>query len=194
MSSQKSICVYCASSPGVDPVFMETAKALGGALAEAGFRLVYGGGHNGLMGAVARGVLAKQGNVLGIIPEFLVHYEQSGGARNLDGAVMVTVPDMHTRKQKMFEEADAFIALPGGIGTLEELVEIMTWSQLSRHTKQVVVLDIERFWQPLEAMLDAMEAAQFLHNPAQARPQILQSVEQVVTHLTRSVAAAPPSK
>lgn len=177
---------------------METANLLGRALAKNNLRLVYGGGDNGLMGAVARGVLAEGGHVLGIIPEFLIAQEQSSGARNLDGATMVSVPDMHTRKHQMFEEADAFIALPGGIGTLEELVEIMTWSQLGRHSKPVMVLDIEDFWQPLQDMLDAMEAAHFLHNPAGARPAILQSVNAVITRLTETlpnhVEQAPPSK
>ncbi|MEM1038919.1 MAG: TIGR00730 family Rossman fold protein [Pseudomonadota bacterium] len=188
MTTLPSVCVYCASSPGANPAFMETAFTLGEALANAQIRLVYGGGDNGLMGAVARGALSRDGAVLGIIPEFLVNYEQSGGARNLEGADMVTVPDMHTRKQRMFEEADAFIALPGGIGTLEELVEIMTWSQLGRHTKPVLVLDVDGFWQPLTTMLDAMEATGFLHSAQRAKPKVFNSVEALGAYLVPKLA------
>ncbi|MEM9678357.1 MAG: TIGR00730 family Rossman fold protein [Pseudomonadota bacterium] len=192
MTTQPSVCVYCASSPGANSAFMETAFALGEALANAQLRLVYGGGDNGLMGAVARGALSKGGAVLGIIPEFLVNYEQSGGARNLEGAELITVPDMHTRKQRMFEEADAFIALPGGIGTLEELVEIMTWSQLRRHTKPVLVLDVDGFWQPLTTMMDAMETSGFLHNAERAKPGVFGSVEALTAHLVPKLVSKDP--
>ncbi len=180
-----SICVYCASSPGTDSDYVDTAYEFGTLLADAGIRLVYGGGDRGLMGAVARGTLAKGGAVLGIIPEFLLDKEQSLGTSDLEGVDMRVVPDMHTRKHAMFEEADAFVALPGGIGTLEELMEILTWSQLQRHTKPVAVLDINGFWTPFADMLDRMEMAGFLHNPSQARPNIIADVRQLIPTLQR---------
>ncbi|MEL6947293.1 MAG: TIGR00730 family Rossman fold protein [Pseudomonadota bacterium] len=177
MSPPKSICVYCASSDGADPEYLRAAAALGEGLARAGFRLVYGGGNNGLMGAVARGALANSGAVLGIIPEFLVAKEQPGGPSDLTGATLVTVPDMHTRKQRMFEEADGFFALPGGIGTLEELVEIMTWAQLARHAKPVGLINIGGFWDPFVEMVARMETMGFLHNAKGAKPLLYDDVE-----------------
>lgn len=168
----RNVCVYCGSSPGDDPSFVEAANELGTLLAAADIRLVYGGGDLGLMGAVAHGVLAGGGKVIGVIPEFLLSKEQPEGAERLKSAEMVTVPDMHTRKQMMFEQADAFIALPGGIGTLEELIEMLTWAQLARHTKPIAVLNTKGFWDPLIELIDHMESAGFLHNPGPARPLV----------------------
>jgi len=179
----RSVCVYCGSSPGNDPAFVEVATDLGSYLAAAGMRLIYGGGDRGLMGAVAHGVLAGGGKVTGVIPEFLLSKEQPEGAESLDGADMITVPDMHTRKQMMFEEADAFIALPGGIGTLEELIEMLTWAQLGRHTKPVAVLNINGFWDPLIDLIDHMETAGFLHNPGPARPLVCTTAPQFIDKL-----------
>ena len=180
------VCVYCGSSPGGDPRFVAQAHALGAALAGAGMGLVYGGGDKGLMGAVARGTLSGGGAVLGIIPEFLLAKEQPDGADDLAGAQMRVVPDMHTRKHAMFEAADAFVALPGGIGTLEELVEMLTWAQLRRHAKPVAVLDVGGFWQPLAALLDRMEHAGFLHNAEAARPTIYDEVDALVAGLAKA--------
>jgi uncharacterized protein (TIGR00730 family) len=138
------VCVYCGSGPGTDPVFADVADELGAALAREGLGLVYGGGDVGLMGIVARAVLKGGGHVTGIIPDFLKRRENM-----LDGAdETIVVPDMHTRKQLMFDKSDAFIALPGGIGTLEELVEQMTWAQLGRHSKPILLVDVEGFWRP----------------------------------------------
>ena len=128
----RSICVYCGSSPGNAPIFVDTAQKFGQILAQNGITLVYGGGSRGLMGALALSVHEHGGRVIGIIPEFLkVRERMFTGAQEI-----VVTRDMHERKRMMFERADAFVALPGGIGTLEELVEQLTWSQLGRHRKR----------------------------------------------------------
>lgn len=176
----RSVCVYCGSSPGTDSAFAEAATELGRQLAAAGLRLVYGGGDHGLMGAVATGVLANGGKVTGVIPQFLLDWEHPDGGEDLSGIDMITVPDMHTRKHMMFEEADAFVALPGGIGTLEELVEMLTWAQLKRHTKPVAVLNINGFWDPFAELMDHMQSAGFLHNPQQARPKVCTTVDGIM--------------
>jgi len=151
MSTLKRICVYCGSGPGSDPAFVAAAQAFGAALADNGIGLVYGGGSVGLMGELANAVLDRGGKVIGIIPTFLQNREHT----NPRGEVIVT-RDMHERKQRMFDEADAFVALPGGVGTLEEVVEQMTWAQLGRHQKPILLANIERFWDPLCALLDHM--------------------------------------
>jgi uncharacterized protein (TIGR00730 family) len=137
---------------------MEAARRFGELLAKEDVRLVYGGGSHGLMGAVATSVLDHGGHVTGIIPQFLQDREHT--LRRAQ-EVIVT-PDMHVRKQTMFERADAFVALPGGIGTLEELVEQLTWAQLGRHKKPILILDIKGFWDPLCALLDHMRRLEFI--------------------------------
>src|SRR4051812_36966237 len=158
MNQIKTVCVYCGSGAGSNPRFVESAIALGKTFAENNIRLVYGGGSVGLMGAVARSVLDHGGTVTGIIPEFLMVRE------NMLSRVqeLVITPDMHERKRLMFERSDAFVALPGGIGTLEELVEQMTWQQLGRHTKPVLLANIDNFWEPLLALLTHMRASEFI--------------------------------
>lgn len=158
MSIIKNVCVYCGSGPGTDPLFMESATALGKSLAENGVGLVYGGGSIGLMGAVAKGALDHGGRVTGIIPEFLTKRENA-----LERVQeMIVTHDMHERKRLMFERSDAFVALPGGIGTLEELVEQLTWQQLGRHAKPILIADIEGFWQPLIELLTHMRTTAFI--------------------------------
>ncbi|MEP1205890.1 MAG: TIGR00730 family Rossman fold protein [Rhizobiaceae bacterium] len=179
----RSLCVYCGSSPGGDPAFKRAAQKLGEELAGQNLRLVYGGGDKGLMGALAESVLAHNGKVLGIIPDFLLKSEQGQQAQNIAGAEMVVVPDMHTRKRRMFEESDAFLAMPGGIGTLEELVEVLTWAQLRRHQKPVGLLNINEFWSPYVELVQHMSDAGFLHNPAEAMPQVFDQAEDVVAGL-----------
>ena len=152
------VCVYCGSAAGVNPRHADAARRLGKAMAQQGAGLVYGGGNLGLMGEVANAVLANGGSVTGIIPAFLQQKERVLGAAQ----DLVVVPDMHTRKRLMFERADAFVALPGGIGTLEELVEQLTWVQLGRHTKPVIIADLDGFWQPLLALLDHMRTEGFI--------------------------------
>jgi hypothetical protein len=158
MNKIKTVCVYCGSGPGTNPRFIEAAIALGKALAENGIRLVYGGGSIGLMGALATSVLDHGGAVTGIIPDFLTSREHA--LKRVQE--MIVTPDMHERKRLMFERSDAFVALPGGIGTLEELVEQLTWQQLGRHTKPVLLANIEGFWEPLLALFTHMRATQFI--------------------------------
>ncbi len=158
MSTIKTVCVYCGSGPGTNPRFVEAAIAFGKVLAENGVGLVYGGGSIGLMGAVATSVLDHGGFVTGIIPDFLTSRENAL-ARVQE---MVVTHDMHERKRLMFERSDAFVALPGGIGTLEELVEQLTWQQLGRHTKPILLADIDGFWEPLLVLLAHMRATQFI--------------------------------
>lgn len=148
MSKLASLCVYCGSRVGDRPVFAEAAQALGRAMAENGTRLVYGGGALGLMGEVASATRDAGGDVFGIIPEFLVEMEGV-----LDGVRHEIVDTMHTRKMMMFDEADAFCTLPGGIGTLEEVIELLSWARLELHRKPIVICDVEGFWTPLVELL-----------------------------------------
>jgi uncharacterized protein (TIGR00730 family) len=158
MSTIKTVCVYCGSGPGTNPRFIEGAKALGKALAENNVRLVYGGGSVGMMGAVATSVLDHGGAVTGIIPDFL-RMRENALTRVQE---MVVTPDMHERKRLMFERSDAFVALPGGVGTLEELVEQLTWKQLGRHAKPVLLANIDNFWEPLFSLLSHMRQTEFI--------------------------------
>ena len=152
MNKINAICVYCGSSPGTDPAFVEAARDFGKMLAQNGIRLVYGGGSIGLMGALASSVIDHGGAATGIIPEFLTAKERP---RRLAQEQIIT-GDMHERKRTMFDRADAFVALPGGIGTLEELVEQMTWAQLGRHKKPILITNINGFWDPLLSLLAHM--------------------------------------
>ena len=149
MSDTKSICVYCGSSNDVAPAYLALATALGTALAERGLRMVYGGGGVGLMGACAAAAHAAGGDVLGIIPRFLLQKE-----RIFEEVEHRIVENMHIRKQMMFDESDAFIVLPGGIGTLEEAVEILSWGRLGLHAKPMAFLDEDGFWSPFFELMD----------------------------------------
>ena len=154
-----TICVYCGSNAGNNPAYAAQAKALGARLAAEGIALVYGGGNVGLMGIVADAVLANGGDVIGVIPQQLVDWEVAHrGVTRLE-----VVDSMHTRKQRMFELSDGFIALPGGFGTLDEMFEMLTWRQLGLGKKPCAFLDVNGFWQPLMAMLDSMVRERFLH-------------------------------
>jgi uncharacterized protein (TIGR00730 family) len=158
MSKIKTVCVYCGSGPGTNPHFVEAAIELGKTFAENGIRLVYGGGSLGLMGAVAKSTLDHGGTVTGIIPDFL-RARENALTRVQE---MIVTPDMHERKRLMFERSDAFVALPGGIGTLEELVEQLTWQQLGRHSKPVLLANVDGFWEPFIALLTHMRATEFI--------------------------------
>ena len=162
MSKINAICVYCGSSPGTDPAFVEAARDFGKILAHAGIRLVWGGGSVGLMGAIAASVIEHGGAATGIIPEFLTAKERP---RRLAQEQIIT-RDMHERKRTMFDRADAFVALPGGIGTLEELVEQMTWAQLGRHKKPILIANINGFWDPLLSLLAHMRMAGLVPPPS----------------------------
>jgi uncharacterized protein (TIGR00730 family) len=189
MSTIKSICVYCASGPGKDPAFMDAAKTFGRILAENGIRLVYGGGSVGLMGALAESVLDNGGAVTGVIPEFLVNREHM----LLSVQERLITRDMHERKRLMFERSDAFVALPGGVGTLEELVEQMTWQQLGRHSRPVLALNLARFWDPLCSLLEQMVKLDFIRANLPVTLLVADRVEEILPKLVaaaRSVAEA----
>jgi uncharacterized protein (TIGR00730 family) len=179
MSTIKSICVYCASGPGTNPAFMRAAKQFGRILAENGIRLVYGGGSVGLMGALAESVLTHGGAVTGVIPDFLVNREHM----LLSVQERIITPDMHARKREMFERADAFVGLPGGVGTLEELVEQLTWAQLGRHKKPILILNIERFWDPLCALIDEMRRLEFIRAGMTVDLLVAETVEDILPQL-----------
>jgi len=179
MASIENVCVYCGSSEGNDPRFAEAADQLGAALAAAGVGLVFGGGGDGLMGRVARAAIAGGGRVTGIIPKFLMRREHAiQGAEEL-----IVVDDMHQRKALMFERADAFIALPGGVGTLEELVEQLTWVQLRRHSKPVLLADIGAFWRPLLALIAHMHNLGFLREGFDVHYLVAEKIEDVLPML-----------
>jgi uncharacterized protein (TIGR00730 family) len=154
----KAVCVFCGANPGNDPQFGELAERFGALLAQKGLRLVYGGGKVGLMGAVANGSLAKKGKVTGVIPKFLVDKEIAHNRLN----ELLVVATMHERKKKMADLADAFVALPGGMGTLEELFEVLTWAQLGLHRKPIVVLNVAGFFDPLLTFLDQATQTGFI--------------------------------
>ena len=145
----RSVCVYCGSSGQAAPERLKEAGQLGEAIADKGLRLVYGGGGVGLMGACARAADARGATVLGIIPGFLTHVEKPP-----DGATTVVVSSMHERKMMMFEEADAFVVLPGAIGTLEEAIELLSWRRLGLHTKPIVFFNPDGFWDPLFGLFE----------------------------------------
>lgn len=183
MSTIRNICVYCGSGPGNDPEFVKAATAFGGILADNDIGLVYGGGSVGLMGAVAAAALAKGGRVTGIIPEFLSSRERPF----VDAQELIVTRDMHERKRIMFERSDAFVALPGGIGTLEELVEQLTWAQLGRHRKPILAANIGGFWDPLCALLDHMQTLAFIGPELSVRPLVVDRVEDILPKLREAV-------
>jgi len=173
----RSICVYCGSQPG--PAYIAASRALGKSIAAHGLRLVYGGGTKGIMGAVAAGVLSNGGQVTGIIPEFLVDMEATRHSLGQLNELIIT-KDMHERKHKMFERSDAFVTLPGGIGTLEEIVEIMTWGQLGRHEKPMVFANIGGFWDPMLSLVNHMRGEGFIHRAHLVQPLVIQEVDDIV--------------
>jgi uncharacterized protein (TIGR00730 family) len=187
MTKIRTVCVYCGSGSGTNPRFIEAAIALGKALAENSIRLVYGGGSVGMMGAVATAVLDHGGSVTGIIPDFLTQKENAL-ARVQE---MIVTPDMHERKRLMFERSDAFVAMPGGIGTLEELVEQLTWKQLGRHEKPVLLANIDGFWEPLFSLFSHMRATQFIRLGLSVDILKAERVEDILPRLRAAVAGVP---
>jgi uncharacterized protein (TIGR00730 family) len=195
MAKLTSICVYLGANKGAAPVYADAARGLGSAMAKAGVRLVYGGGAVGLMGILAHAVMEGGGQVTGIIPQFLKDREVM--LREVDD--LIVTADMHERKSAMFERADAFVALPGGIGTLEEVVEVMTWAQLDRHVKPVLIVNINGFYDPLIALFDRMMKEGFLHksfmgNHTDLPVEFVSTVEDVIPTLKRKIAAVPQAK
>lgn len=187
MSKIIKICVYCGSGPGTDPAFVQAARDFGAILADNDIGLVYGGGSIGMMGALARSVLDHGGEVTGIIPEFLMSRERAlRGTHNL-----IVTHDLHERKRKMFEMADAFVAMPGGVGTLEELVEQLTWVQLGRHRKPVLLANIKNFWRPLCALFDHMKALEFIRGDLNFDLLIADKVSDILPTLRKAAEAVP---
>jgi len=151
-----SVCLFCGSSAGANPAYLQAATDFGRILAAEGVRLVYGGGGIGLMGAAAKAAHAAGGRVLGVMPEFLRRHEVI-----YDAVETVVVKTMHERKRIMFENSDAFAIFPGGVGTLEEVVELMSWRRLDLHRKPIVFLDVDGFWRPFMAMMEHTVKARF---------------------------------
>ncbi len=185
MTAIGSLCVFCGSSTPPDPRYTDAAAALGAIVADRGIDLVYGGGSVGLMGALADSALAAGGRVLGVIPTGLFSREIAhAGLTELR-----EVGTMHERKRLMYDLADGFVALPGGLGTLEELAEVTTWSQLGLHAKPVVLLDVDSFWDPLVAQLDRMVAVGLLKP---ANRELIQRATTPQDALAALAAARPP--
>jgi len=181
------ICVYCGSGPGNDPAYVQAAVEFGKILANNGIGLVYGGGTVGMMGEIAAAVREYGGEVTGIIPTFLMNRERPTEGLN----DLIVTADMHERKRKMFEMADAFVAMPGGIGTLEEIVEQMTWAQLGRHKKPILIANIKNFWHPLCALLDHMKALNFIRNDLDFDLLIADRVEDILPMLKKAADSVP---
>lgn len=186
MATINSICVYCGSQPGLEPEFMQSASILGKSFADNNIRLVYGGGSRGIMGSVSKATQENAGKVLGIIPSFLLPKEGEWDQSNSNLEIMIT-ENMHDRKQKMFDESDAFIALPGGIGTLEEIVEIITWAQLGRHNKPIAFLNTNGFWNPMLELIDHMKNAGFIHTANKVQPIVIDHAEDVISQIKQSI-------
>lgn len=182
MVALRSVCVFCGSSTPADDRYREAARALGSWLAKEGIELVYGGGRVGLMGELADSCLAEGGRVVGVIPVGL--FTREVGHPGV--TVLHEVGSMHERKQLMYDSADAFVALPGGLGTLEEFAEVATWSQLGLHRKPIVLLDVESFWDPLVALLDRMVATGLLKPAHRGLIQRASSPEQALDLLAKS--------
>ena len=176
MTKLRSICVYCGSSNGTRPDYVAGAERLGRDMAEGGIRLVYGGGNVGLMGTVARAVIENGGQVTGIIPTFLQRRERM----LTEVEELIVTKDMHERKRLMFERADAFVALPGGVGTLEELVEQLTWAQLGQHKKPILLVNIDGFWTRFLDILDHMREEGFIRPETAVEVLVANTPEEVV--------------
>lgn len=188
--SIQAICVYCGSATGHDPAFEQNAARLGKALADNGIRLVYGGGSIGLMGILARSVLSHGGQVTGIIPGHLDHVEitQTGLTE------LVVVPNMHERKRQMFERSDAFVSLPGSIGTLDETIEVITWRQLKLHDKPILIVNDRDYWAPFVALIQHIVDAGFAHPMTQSLFHMVDSVDEVLPFLTHVAAPRLPDR
>lgn len=171
----KSLCVFCGSRPGRRDVYIEAARTLGRIMAESGVELVYGGGGIGLMGEIANAALEHKGRVTGIMPEFLRDVEPP--AYSVSEFIMTE--NMHERKAAMYERSDAFCVLPGGIGTLEEAVEMVSWATLKRHAKPIVFVDLDGYWKPLMQLLDFIVDEGFAHPEMRGHWEVVACVEDV---------------
>ena len=183
----RNICVYCGSGSGRNPAFAKAARDFGRILAENRIGLVYGGGSLGLMGEIAHATLRHGGHVTGIIPGFLSEREHM----LIEAHELIVVDDMHQRKHLMFVKSDAFVALPGGIGTLEEFVEQLTWSQLGRHAKPIVLANIEGFWDPLLALFDKMSGELFVRPGLELNMLVVDRVDEVISAIDKALQVYP---
>lgn len=188
MPQLKSLCIFCGSQIGNNPEFLRAAESLGRALAVNGTTLVFGGGRVGLMGAAADAALKGGGSVLGVIPQFLKDKELAHSGLT----EMIVVPDMHTRKRVMFERSDAFCVLPGGVGTLEEMFEIVSWRQLHRHNKPIIVLNTAGYWSNLLGLLDQIIAADFAHKGHESLVTVVDKAEDVAQTAEAELANPKP--
>lgn len=188
MNTIRSVCVYCGSSSGRDQAYLDAGHALGRSIAKAGLRLIYGGGTKGIMGAVCEGAMQAGGPVTGIIPRFLMNKEATESALGRLSELVVT-ENMHQRKHIMFEKSDAFVALPGGIGTVEEIIEIMTWAQLGHHRKPMVFGNINGFWNPMMALMEHMSAEGFIHTAHRVNPLLVDDPEAIVAAILTAASA-----
>ena len=185
MATITSLCIYCGSREGRNVLHVETARSLGEALAKRDITLVYGGGNTGLMGVLARAVLAGGGRAVGVIPE---HFETSEPPHTdssvpSDRLATVITESMHQRKQKMFELSNGFVVLTGGMGTLDEFFEVSTWKQIGLHDKPVAVIDVDGYWEPLRDLLDHMTAEGFMSEQERALTVIVHTIEELFSAL-----------
>jgi uncharacterized protein (TIGR00730 family) len=183
----RNICVYCGSGPGRNRAFAEAARDFGRILADENIGLVYGGGSLGLMGETARSVIRHRGRVTGIIPAFLSAREHM----LLEAHELVVVDNMHQRKHLMFMKSDAFVALPGGLGTLEEFVEQLTWSQLEQHQKPIVLANIGGFWDPLLSLFDRMGGEGFIRPGLELNVTVVDRVEKIIPAIEKALGPFP---
>jgi uncharacterized protein (TIGR00730 family) len=182
MAVVKSLCVYCGASEGFDAAYRQAAAELGTRLAESGIELVYGGGRIGLMGRVADAAKLVGGRVTGIIPAHL--HDREIGHHGI--SELIVVGSMHERKQLMFERSDAFAVLPGGVGTIEEAFEIITWKQLRLHDKPIVLVDIAGYWRPFQALVDHVIDSGFANKGVRGLFQVVDSIDGLMTALAAS--------
>lgn len=181
----EELCVYCGSGPGTGPAFMQAARDFGKILAQKKVGLTYGGGSIGLMGAVARSVIKHGGSVKGFIPEELVRREKP----KIKGVKLTVTRDFHERKLGFYNNADAFVAFPGGCGTLEEVTEQLTWTQVGNHTKPILFVNVNDFWEPLFKLFDHMEKAAFIRPGLTIDPFIVDHVEEILPMLLGRIPA-----
>jgi hypothetical protein len=186
MTEIQKICVYCGSGSGNEPAFAEAARSFGKILADNRISLVYGGGSVGLMGEISQAALDHGGEVIGVIPEFLMLRERASTTRHQ----MIITRDLHERKRTMFDLADAFVALPGGIGTLEELVEQATWAQLGHHSKPILLGNIGGFWDPLCVLIDHMKEHAFIRPGFSTNLLVVDQIDEILPTLRRAARQA----
>ncbi len=190
MKSISSLCVFCGSRFGNDPAYEDAARELGAVMADRGIRLVYGGGSVGLMGVVANAVMENGGEVYGVIPKFLEDLEVG----KTDVTELIITDNMHSRKHEMFDLSDGFVSLPGGLGTLDETFEIMTWKQLKLHAKPIIILDTAGYWSELSELIDAVISKGFADPAARGLCQFASNVAEVFDILERAPSPAFKAK